>query len=33
MVILLAQFNIELFKLLKMDVVTEFLTHGAVYDG
>ncbi len=33
MVILPAQFNIELFKLLKMDVMLEFLTHCAVYDG
>ncbi len=33
MVIIPAQFNIELFKLLQMDVVREFLTHCTVYDG
>ncbi len=33
MVILPARFIIELFKLLKTDVVPEFLTHCAVYDG
>ncbi|PBK62321.1 hypothetical protein ARMSODRAFT_1024928 [Armillaria solidipes] len=33
MAVLLARFNIELFKLLKTDVVPEFLTHCAVYDG
>ncbi len=33
MVILPARFSIELFKLLRMDVVPEFLTHCTVYDG